>query len=553
MPRRELRITYGSYVAGQGQAKRQPVGPFSISDSSDAFSFSFTLQIAGTTSAADLATEIAAATTAFRTPRSDLLVELVNAGTGASEGTLLSAAHSTGEALNVEAEISQPQDQEGQSGRSVRFDVIVRGGRPADYDAAALRSDLTYEVSTSPSRVRTLVVRGTYTHNGSGTASLAGYNAAAGTKIATIQVLLGGAWAAVPGIGERTITDDTDHVTTWERSFRELIHNESAGLLDDPDIANELLVIEAATPGADDDGSSASAPLIQVLATFRADVDKDVITGVPSLRSLWDGRLLPWVIQNIRDATGGSDIAVIESGPSYDPKLNVLTARVRALASQGSTSLLSRVVITSESTEWRHVFRPYYADRFPTQGEDPAPTPHDVSPGSAVILRTVSTTDVTISGRGARGGGGAGQRPADGVGRRVLLSDLGKPGPVHIRFPGQGAVGFGIGDNFSIVVTPANGGRGQLGGIGGGGGSKGAGGGLAGGAFLIRRERPTIRTQRIGIAPNTLTLQSTTTRETVRVVGPAPQAAGESGSPSSMSSSVSPGSPRDLRNQRRDQ
>ena len=519
MPRRELLITYGAYIAGRGVAKRQPVGPFSIEDGPDAFRFSFTLQIAGTTTAADLAAEVSAARVAFRTPERDLAVQLVNAGTGAAEGTLLLAQHSIGTALNTRCSMSQPREHVGQGGRSIRFDVVIEGGRPADYSATALRAGLTYSVSASPSRVRTLTVRGTYTHDGAGTASRARYLAAVGAEITTIQTNLGGSWAAVP-VAEKTETDKPDHVTTWERGFVELIHNESTGLLDNPDITQQTMRIDTAEPGSREDPDGNETPLRPVLVTFSAHVDKDQITGVDELRALWESKLLPWIRQNVTEALGGAGFAEVDATPSYDPKANVISARCAYLG-RGASSLLSRSVTTGEMTRWNHRFRPYYVEPgdFSTDGFEELATPHDVSAGSRVLLRTVTTTTVTIGKAPASSGSVA----SAAIGRPLGIFGVAK-GPL-LRFPGRGI--FGLGQGLQLDFGGGGGSGGQFGSGGGGGGGGGA--GSNGGGFLVSRDTSPITQRGVGRKPHQFTITTRTVRETVRIVAAAPPRGGSGG------------------------
>ncbi len=190
-PRRELKITYGSYVCGAGQAKRQPSGPWELDDSPDAFAFRFELVIFDTSSASDFETELDAALDAFATPFQDFKVELVDPDdVGTTQGTVLSALTSTRSGLNVVATVSQPRIEEGVSSRHAVLEVEVRGEWPADYDAGSLRGDWSYRVEQpDPTQRRILTVKGTYTATlttGDNTLARAQYEASIAAKVASI-------------------------------------------------------------------------------------------------------------------------------------------------------------------------------------------------------------------------------------------------------------------------------------------------------------------------------------------------------------------------------
>lgn len=517
MAQRELKITYGSYVCGYGQAKRHVDGPHRLTDGPDAFSFSFDLVIAGTDDADDFATEVAAARTAFRLNEQRLLVELVNSSTGVVEATLLDAKPtSTGRtAFQIVPEMGKPGAEDVDSARSCLLGVTIRGQRIADYDADSLRLDFSYTVTKTAANRRRLDVRGSYTATADA-ASRATYEAEFLTKCQALQTALGGDWPDVPALGNTSTTTKEDGLTTFSAGFWEIKHSESGSAVDDPDVTNQQLVITAALePG---DGDQSERRLSRIEASYRADVDFDQREGVTDLRSLWDAKVLPWIKQNIGDATSNSVRAYLEATPSYDPDNNVLSARVVALASTGTT--IARLVTTEDYVDFGNILRPTWPDKV---SDDLTPTPAYRYRGPKTIIRTVTTVTRTLGtvlptqlGGGASGGGGAGAIGA-GIGAQLKLD-----------FPPAGIFSLGAGANTRLEFGGAGGGGAGGGGRQGGQSIPGANIG-SGGVPLTRRTTNTPRW--LGLPGSQIAVTDQTVIEVFQVIGtpPAGSAAGGTG------------------------
>lgn len=454
MAHRELKITYGSYVCGHGQGKRHIDGPIRIRDGSDDFEASFTLVICGTTSASDFSTEWEAARAELRKPNQEFKIELVNATSSSLEATWLSAKPTTSSrtALNVAADFEMPAEQEGQSARSAAIEVTVTGERLADYDSGHSRQDFSYEVLYPASRRREVVFRGSFTATASA-ASLATYEAEIAADVLTVATALGGTWPTVPS-SEKTTTDKEDHVTRFERAYKEILANESVGTANDTSINNQEMAIEVTRFGAE--GTDRDRPLLQVNVGYRADIDNVQTT---ELASTWIGKILPLIKQNMRDFTG-STIYLTRQAPTYDPVNNVITARVEGWSRDGGDQLL-RTVRTTDDIEFNWIFRETWSDV--DSSDDP--TPAYAYPASKVVTRTIETTTRTLGAIPAAnigGGGGAG-------GDRISFGSI-----------GGGAIRVGAGSSAASVSSGTN---------------RRAGGqaipslGILGPAYLIRRRR----------------------------------------------------------------
>lgn len=397
MARRELKITYGSYVAGYGQAKRHPDGFVRVSNPTyDTTAVEFTIVIAGTTSASDFETEVDALRDEFVKPNQRLKVELVNAGTGAVEGTLADLKPTTTgrTALNIRPEVLAP-DEEGISARSDVFRIRVVADLLASYDSDHVRQDVTYHVSFSPSRRRTLRIKGTFTATASAGA-LATYEAGVENLRSAIATTLGGTWPSVP-VSEWKEPDKEDHLCPFDVVYRERIHNETIGTLDDSDVVDQQLRLNVDELG-NDLGSTTDRPLLRVSASGFFALDQDQTTD---LKGKWDAKILPWIKASL-GTLAGTTVYITEANPGYDNEENALYPRVVGVALGGGTTLFRRVRTTD-----RIVYGPIFRSPWPSQNkaraESDDPDGAYVYFRSKTVLRTVEVVSRVVGNKTPEG------------------------------------------------------------------------------------------------------------------------------------------------------
>ena len=293
---RELRITYGTALAsatfGSSVLKFRGVHRMRV----DVESFSVTYRILLVSPTKTLfATDSATLETALDLPRQDFKVEVLNPSDQAVLFTLFSASHTGNTGLNIRPEWEKPGSKS-DTIVSRLYEVTVSGGRPQNWASqAGLFQGFEYDVDYTPSRRGTLIVRGSYSAIG-GTLATATYQAGAGidARVATIVSALGGSW---PLALERYTPGDTDQVVQFRRVYKQLIHNESIGLLDHGDVTDQQLTIERVEAGSQDSPGGGAVPLTTVVANYEAAINADNLTGISDLNDLWIGTLRPWVLQ----------------------------------------------------------------------------------------------------------------------------------------------------------------------------------------------------------------------------------------------------------------
>ena len=413
-PRREIKITYGSYVLGYGQTKRAVDGFVRIGQSShDDTSVEFGAVIYGATSASDFEVESDALHDAFAIPNQRLLVELVNGSTGATEGTLIDLKPTTTgrTALNITPEVKAPTE-DGISARSDVFTVVVTASKPASYDSDHARQDIRYTVTPSSSRRRTLRISGTITATATAGA-LATYEVSILALRSAYATVLGGTWPAVP-FAETKVADKEDHVCRFDTSYKERIANETVGTLDDTDVTDQTLVVSVDEVAAEV-GTTSDRPLLQVTAAGFFAIDSDVTTD---LSSKWESKILPWIRSSMETLAGGT-VYLSLAAPGYDIEENRLNPTVVGVAKGGGNQLFQRTR-TTDNVQFGWTFR----SPFPRSGSDresALPDPAYAYPLAKVVTRTVET----VTRRLASAGGASstsGSLSGFGIGQQLRFS-----------------------------------------------------------------------------------------------------------------------------------
>lgn len=267
------------------------------------------------------------------------------------------------------------------------YELTVTAGLPTLGTSG--RRELEYRVSFSPSRVGTLEVAGTYTAAQDGSQASAVYLAGIVARVATITGALGGTWELS---AESYTPDDQDQVVRFQRTYREIVANQSAGTLNNSALVGvSLAVTEDETEAESASDPEGVTPLRGVTIEFSADVDQDVTTD---LLTMWTGTVYPHLVAEGARLTGGS-LTITGVRRTLDPQTNSIRATVTAVY-RGDSGVLARTVQAQDDVDYGKSVR----DVWPRPEEVPddeesaevLPTPAHVHQGPRRILRTVTTT-----------------------------------------------------------------------------------------------------------------------------------------------------------------
>ena len=262
------------------------------------------------------------------------------------------------------------------------------------------RRELEYDVRFSPTRRGTLVVRGTYTAAVAGpTQAAAVYLAGIAARVATITSALGGTWE----LDDEVYTpDDQDQVTRFERTYEEVIFNQSSGTLNHASIVGAILEIgrekvtaeltspSEGTSGGTTTSSSAVTPLERITAEYSTGVDKTVTTD---LVSLWENTIRPFILAQM-EVVAGASLAIERASPLFNFRENEIRATIEGFAISSSTVLEREIVVEDEVDFGKIVRETWPSDKEvpdDEQDEFPSPTPAYVYQGARVISRVVTT------------------------------------------------------------------------------------------------------------------------------------------------------------------
>lgn len=307
-----LTITYGGQEVG-GETAYQIHGPHSIDKSYGALRIVFDVIVVAA-SFEDLQSRCTTIEAAFRkrlTTGETLLLDIDgNTVTYTSGTTLLGAAASVAKAANPETD----------RGFSRAYTVTIEAELPADAAADGGLRDIEVHTTLSPSRQKTVTMRGVYTATTEGTA-LARYTSALDAKAAGYLTLLDST-ATWELVGEtysldRAITSGgapSPNTLGFTRQYVELLTDQSAGLRDDGQIRDHRVTFSemASYPG---DGAENLTRLHRVSAIYDCAVDIDETTD---LQSVFDNKVRPHLISLFETNFSPQVFGIEEQRESYD-------------------------------------------------------------------------------------------------------------------------------------------------------------------------------------------------------------------------------------------
>jgi len=350
-PTRELQITYGTFTIGP-PGRYLLDGAVRIEKSRDRARVSFAFVIAEANEAA-FAYAVAEAEDAFRRPYQDLVVRQ-----GAQ--VILSARPSSNEGFDTLPTIRKSEDP-ANTGRSRRYEVEIEAGLPADNVTPSGLRDSSVTVAYSPSRRRTVTIRGTYTAVGS-SAARATYDAGIAAFCSSVLEALSVSFSE---LAEEPITrhDRNNKTLEFERVYEELIFPQAgASTYDDPDIVRQVLRLRArdVNPGDSRDVPQETSDPLEgtpeesrrpsvrrlrgIELNYEAWINKSVTTNLTGKLDA----IRPWLLDQIRTKFAGTAFALVEEEKGIDPDDNRITARMVAWAPSAGQKVFERRVTTED-------------------------------------------------------------------------------------------------------------------------------------------------------------------------------------------------------------
>ena len=293
---RELTIVYGTLSIGGASQAFIPVGGWLFERGYREGIVKSDVLVKGST-AADLLTQLS-------TFHGQLKQRNLNLTVTVNGQTLISADHANATGFNCLVQTNEVES-EMLTGLTRLFEVTWRFQVP-ELTALAGRRDSSIEVRYSPERVRTVTIRVEYTAISSAGA-LAQYQTAITAYAASVQTLLGVvAWRLIRE--SIPIDDQNKLVVNASQVYKELHAEHAASILNSSQIVDPQILIRRSASAPGDSVIDGETPrrLIVAEVTFSMAIDSAVTTNE---QAVWDGLVLPALIDHTLQAFGGSGAA----------------------------------------------------------------------------------------------------------------------------------------------------------------------------------------------------------------------------------------------------
>jgi hypothetical protein len=340
---RELEVIYGTrHVGGATDLLMDGELRIKLSNDYQRASISFGFYATATTGPA-FDTLVKAIEDDFRIPRQ--AIRVLHSGTdliGAS-GFGLDPAQNTGFWANP---VIRKLGDKGDTVRTRHYEVTIDAQRPADLTGQSGRLNSNINLETSPSGRLTLTVTGSYTALGANK-SRAQFNAAIGAYFTGLANTLIGTnkWETInTPVAE---SDDMDANLRFTRIARELLLNQNATQLDDPNITDSVLRVSRMrlAPG-DTKQVGNPARLQEIRIAYTAWIDK----SVTDIAGYWESTIKPWLMSHALAVTGATQPALVNEPVDFDYTDRRVSANLSVLAPNGS-NLISATVTTTDDED----------------------------------------------------------------------------------------------------------------------------------------------------------------------------------------------------------
>ncbi|MFH1499006.1 MAG: hypothetical protein ABII82_14410, partial [Verrucomicrobiota bacterium] len=318
--------------------------------------------------------------------------------------TILSLSHTSNTGFDSEPRAELVEDH----GLTRIYDVTIAFGLPADYSDLAGRRTSRVDVDLSDAARKTVTVTGEYTAVGADDATDV-YADAVATLCANVLAGLGGSYNLVK---ETYDYQETDKELRFARHYEQsLVALASAQLK-----TQELRISATHVNPGNSMTLSGERPmqLSAWTANYTAAVDVDQTTGATALWTLWDGTILPWIVNQV-STSGGERVVVTSADASLDATGNHIIATV-TLAGCQSSGPLEWTVTDTISINPGAIVLPIHS---------PHPLANFLSYGPARVTRTLTEDGTWI-------GAAADERPW-APRPEMILEGIGERSTVHVR------------------------------------------------------------------------------------------------------------------------
>lgn len=337
---RELQITYDGLTMGAGTAYLID-GKIAISSSYGSGSLGFDLIVTG----ADEATFLAACDAIEaedENPRGRVQVVY-----GATTHIDWNPDPTLNTGFNTQFTSSKPGSQH-DTARSRRYRIEIAAELPYTLAGSAGRalSTTTNLTFTDAGRMR-LFLQGSYRALGSNGAREQYNSVYYSTWVQSVLTGFGGTWEGPFDVNSSS--DDADKNISFSQTWEELIFNQSVGTLDDPVLRRQTLdvtrLVEA--PGDSVDQGAVSR-LETISVNYEVAVDK---TQTQDLVSVYNTRVLPFLLATARKVSGSGLIALVSQDPGYNFPENRLNVSLTILAA-GTSNILASNYRTDDAIDY---------------------------------------------------------------------------------------------------------------------------------------------------------------------------------------------------------
>lgn len=335
---RELSISYGGFIVG-GSTDRLIQDKIRIERNYTGTNVTFNVILTNFVTEAAFAAACVAFEAAFRTPRGRLTINQGAAVLLDLNPTPGGSGNTGYNANPMCSKVAGPAD----TGRSREYEVSIAIETPADLTGQSGRRESTVEIRFTPSRRADVFIQGTYTAltaNDAEDQYLASIDAFAMAVITGLGGTIGTDYELVE---ERYSFDDTDKNLQFSRIYEEIISNQSAALLDDPEIVRLQMSASLNRTGPGDTlliGAGTPSRLVRVIMSVDANIDA---TLTLDLKSVWENKLRPHAIALGKQAGDVSVAAVVDTQPTFDFKENKISATLTIVGVTGSGVIEARL------------------------------------------------------------------------------------------------------------------------------------------------------------------------------------------------------------------
>lgn len=320
---RELSIVYGSLTINEANA-RYIDGNYRIDKKLESTTVTFSFIIRKATEAT-FAAEVVAVEDAFRIPFKNLTITQGSA-------TLLTLSHTSNTGMNAHPTITK-EEHPANTGRSRRYTVSIVFDMPADNTSSILTDGMrqsSIDVRYTPSGRRTVTISGIFTAL-STIAARAQYEAKITAYAAAALSALGGTYELADR--PKTETDGTNKLISFTHIYEELIYPQSAGAVDDPELARQQFSMNLVKNYPGDEPNDD----INRLVTVQVNYDVSVATTVTNLKTKWN-TIKAWIMSKVKAAYTLTSVALVDENTIFNNDENKITSSltIRALLKSGN-------------------------------------------------------------------------------------------------------------------------------------------------------------------------------------------------------------------------